>query len=587
MIVPMKKIHLVVGNNHAEGALERLRALGVLHIEHLAEFKGHPLAEQKEEINRMERVIGILARVKPRPPQENCSNVREKCSEVAQMFHEMERLKDSLAKRILRISKWEPWGNFDPEDIRKLIEHKVFIELFEVPVAELDKIPENTCFQIIHQEDGIARCVVVLRENIVLPFERVNLPPMSLEEERGIQEEEQAKVDDLEVKVKGAAKYLDCFKESLADCYDELRFQEVKIGMKEEEPLRILKGFCPVDGIESLRTKAREEGWGLLVEEVGAEDTPPTLIRNPRWVEFIRPVFTMINIVPGYRELDISLFFLMFFSVFFGILIGDAAYGLIFLGLTIFAHRKLKNKLDDPSPFFLMYILSSCAVIWGALTGTFFGTVFFGKILRPLVGWLTNNQNVQLLCFTIGVVHLTIAHLWRALVKWGSFSAFAEVGWALVLWGAFFKANEMILGIPLMGFVGYIFLGGLVFIIIDILIGPKANIGTGLILLVFSIISAFTDVVSYVRLFAVGLAGVAVADAFNQMALDVGFNNVLTGLGSALILIFGHLLNITLCVMGVLVHGIRLNVLEFSGHLGMEWSGFKYDPFRRTKALKT
>jgi V/A-type H+-transporting ATPase subunit I len=98
-----------------------------------------------------------------------------------------------------------------------------------------------------------------------------------------------------------------------------------------------------------------------------------------------------------------------------------------------------------------------------------------------------------------------------------------------------------------------------------------------------SLVNAFADVVSYIRLFAVGLATVAIADAFNEMATGVGFNNVFTTMGAALILIIGHVLNMVLAGLAVLVHGIRLNVLEFSGHLNLEWSGRRYTPFRRVE----
>jgi len=96
-----------------------------------------------------------------------------------------------------------------------------------------------------------------------------------------------------------------------------------------------------------------------------------------------------------------------------------------------------------------------------------------------------------------------------------------------------------------------------------------------------SIVSNFTDVVSYLRLFAVGTAGFAVASAFNGMAAEAGAGGLVGGLGAALILFFGHALNILLSTMGVMVHGIRLNTLEFSGHIGMQWTGRHYRPFRK------
>jgi len=94
----------------------------------------------------------------------------------------------------------------------------------------------------------------------------------------------------------------------------------------------------------------------------------------------------------------------------------------------------------------------------------------------------------------------------------------------------------------------------------------------------------FVDIVSYVRLFAVGSASFAVANAFNQMGMDMGWGSVWSGMGAALIILFGQVLNIMLCGMGVLVHGVRLNTLEFSGHLGMQWVGYRYEPFRKRKA---
>jgi len=96
-------------------------------------------------------------------------------------------------------------------------------------------------------------------------------------------------------------------------------------------------------------------------------------------------------------------------------------------------------------------------------------------------------------------------------------------------------------------------------------------------------------VVSYIRLFAVGLATVAIADAFNNIAANLGWSSLITGFFAALILLFGHTLNMLLGGMAILVHGVRLNVLEFSSHLGMEWAGYKYTPFKgkKSKILNT
>ena len=110
-----------------------------------------------------------------------------------------------------------------------------------------------------------------------------------------------------------------------------------------------------------------------------------------------------------------------------------------------------------------------------------------------------------------------------------------------------------------------------------------AGIGAGLGDFLLKLVNSFADIVSYIRLFAVGLAGVAIADAFNQIAANIGTGNALNGLLSVLVLFAGHSLNLVMGILAILVHGVRLNVLEFSGHLDMEWSGVKYAPFKTTK----
>jgi V/A-type H+-transporting ATPase subunit I len=79
----------------------------------------------------------------------------------------------------------------------------------------------------------------------------------------------------------------------------------------------------------------------------------------------------------------------------------------------------------------------------------------------------------------------------------------------------------------------------------------------------------------------VGLSGVAVADAFNNMGMSIGFSDIGSALGACLVIVFGHILNMVLSMFAILVHGIRLNVMEFSGHLGLEWAGFRYQPLRK------
>ncbi|MCD6354835.1 MAG: hypothetical protein J7L95_04720 [Prolixibacteraceae bacterium] len=269
-------------------------------------------------------------------------------------------------------------------------------------------------------------------------------------------------------------------------------------------------------------------------------------------------------------------------------LVGDAGYGLIILLGTMFFARK--NKKAPREPFRLMYLLGFTTVLWGLFSGTWFGSEKISQfpvlqffIIDSIYSFSETNQGLMMqITFIIGAVHLSLARILSALKKINSPVALAELGWVAILWGIYFVANHLVLGKPLPGFVAILFMAGVS--LIAIFSHFQKNILKGILLslsnLPLDIINTFSDVVSYIRLFAVGMATVIVASSFNEMALGAGINSVLSGLISVVVLLFGHALNIILALMSVLVHGVRLNMLEFSGHIGMQWSGKKYRPFR-------
>jgi len=218
--------------------------------------------------------------------------------------------------------------------------------------------------------------------------------------------------------------------------------------------------------------------------------------------------------------------------------------------------------------------------MWGLLTGTVFGQEWYLKAgHHPLLPVLNNTKFLQAFCFFLGAFHLSLGHGWQAIRKLPSVSALSDLGWVSLLWAAFFIAKSLILDDPFPFFGKWFIVAGLALVIF--FSRPQKNIfktiGLGLGTLALSLVNSFTDVVSYIRLFAVGLAGVAIADTLNSLAAGLGSNAFL---GKALIVFIGHTINIVLGPLSVLVHGIRLNVLEFSSHVGLSWSGTAYKPLK-------
>ena len=351
--------------------------------------------------------------------------------------------------------------------------------------------------------------------------------------------------------------------------------------MGQAQAVAYLQGYVPVDAVDDLRQAAQRNAWGVVFADPTPEEHVPTLLRYHRAVKPILTLFDFLHIYPGYREDDVGLVFLVFFSLFFGMLVGDAVYGLMLLVAALVLRRTFPKV---PAHIFSMLaIVGAATILWGVLTGSYLGIgplPWFLKTVR--IDWLTHRDNLIELSFLIGAIHLTLAHLWNIVEVRPRTKIVAQIGWIAVLWSMFLLARTMVLNHPLPSFVPYTLLAGVVFV--ALFMATKQEFKRDWInhaLLPLTIIGNFVDVLSYVRLYAVGYASVAVIASFNGMASSLGWHNPFTAVAAAILLLFAHSLNLALCALAVLVHAVRLNTLEFSTHKGLSWQGFDYRPFQR------
>ncbi len=595
MITRMKKITLIVSQRTRDDFLLELRKAGVVHIKHVCSPTSKDITLSEEKLSLLDNAMNILTvpseeTKKPESSLDEAQIIR--CAqEIVKNYREKDDVLNGIRDIQGRMEWFGPWGGFNPQDLEDLKKEGILIRLHCLRNNEFKKIKGDYVdkITIIKKDKGyIYLAFMSYLTGDKLPFDEVTYPDRGLEELRNELARSNRRIKEIDDFLAKNARLKDLLKEEILKLRRKLQFLNVRFGMKDEEAFSYLQGFCPEETLKEVVSLARSQGAGHMVEDPDNPDETPTLIRNPRWIRIIEPIFKFMNTLPGYTEFDISLPFLLFFSIFFAMLIGDAGYGIIFFIITCLARRKLKNAPKEP--FRLMYILSFVTIIWGAITGTWFG---FERIASlPILNYLiidkinsfsVDNQNFMIyLCFLIGAVHLSIAHLIIAIRVINSVIALAQLGWISVIWGLFFTAGTLVIGNPFPPFAGYLVAGGAGLILL--FSNPMKNIIKGILItlanLPFKIISSFADVVSYLRLFAVGLATVIVARSFNEMAMSAGFSSIISSLGAALILFFGHALNIVLGIMAVIVHGIRLNMLEFSGHLGMQWSGKEYQPFR-------
>ena len=582
MIVPMKKIFIIVQTKDAREALQDLRLSGVLHVEPSQPPQGQDLQLLQEELGLINTSLNVYAPMGILPKENKAAakiaDWKVKARHLVELGKRYEQLQAYVRNLSLQISEWERWGDFDPQEILGLEQRGIYLRLYQVPVKELKSFPPNAAVKNIFTAAGLAHCVVISHDKLETTWKEIALPRQSLTQMKERLIEAQKTIASLKQEVQDSLSFYSEWLRVKAQLEKEIEFQQALLGMAQAEQLSYITGYLPGDAVAGLTQKAREKSWGCLMREPREEDSVPTLIRNPRWVSLISPMFKFLEILPGYHELDISPLFLIFFSLFFGMIIGDAGYGIIYILLTRWLQKKFSKKIEA-KVFSLFYLLSSCAVIWGLLTGTVFGQEWYVATgLKPLIPILKDTKFLQAFCFFIGALHLTLGHAWRAMLKLPSFSALADLGWISLLWAGFFLAKTLILDAAFPFFGKWLIIAGIALVIF--FTNPQRNIfkaiGQGLGAVALSLMNNFTDVVSYIRLFAVGLAGVAIADTMNSLAGAFGGNWGVR----ILILFLGHTLNIILGPMSVLVHGIRLNVLEFSSHANIGWSGTAYKPLK-------
>jgi len=586
MIVPMKKVFLILRKKDVVDALNCLRDLATVHVEHQEPLKGYQINEFREEDEALTEALRPLNERALNTRQEICQDWREPVNQILQLLAEIERYQEAIRMREFLIALWEPWGDFQPQDFERLASNGMFVHLYKMKKGDKDHLPEGAICQTVFTKGGEDYCVVILKSDETLPLERIKPLEMSISQMCSLNDEDRDKIRKAEKIIDDNYKYRDFLMKTVDHSREMLNIEEVATGMQKGDQLHVLKGFAPHDHCKQLQTYAQQQGWGLLIEDPKDDDHVPTYLRNPKWIELIRPVIQFVDLLPGYREVDVSLIFLIFFSIFFGMLVGDAAYGLIFMGITFTVHMKVGKKFKEKTFFYLMYMLSTMAIIWGVLTGTFFGQIWLTDKIQPVVPWLTDMNHIIFLCFIIAAVHLSIAHIWQIILRFPAYQFLAQIGWLSIVWVMFFAANMFVLNTPFPAFALPMLIAGGILVVF--FTKPNKNpfkaIGPGLANFLMNFINSFADVVSYIRLFAVGLATVAIADAFNEIATGVGFNSIFAGVGASLILIVGHSLNMILAGLAVLVHGIRLNVLEFPGHLNLEWGGISYKPFKKVKS---
>ena len=636
MIVPMKKVSLVVLNKERKDALLQLKKVGVVHLEQI-DGSSEQLSLYKEASNNAVAANAILSDIKVAKKKSFSSTVKtlsndeiiDKCKHIIDISDKKKKLLEEIASDAAEIERFANWGQVDIEDFAFLKEKGISFKMYEIPEDKYNLIDEKVTTICVNRIKKIVRFLLIdasedRPEGLPPEAFEVPMPVLSTKDLAKRVEDNEAEISKIEEELKAETVYISQIQDFKSNLESDIQFETIYSGMGQENSgkttdLAWLTGYVPIDSFDKLKDCVTKNSWAMAASDPTEEDNVPTKLKNNKFVSLIYPLTDFLGTVPGYHEYDISGWFLLFFCVFFGMIFGDGGYGLLVTIASLVLVLKSLFQKKSVSPLMgLLLLLGLSTVAWGTVTCTWFGlkpeqlpawltslsitpiSNAAGSDYRLYLPWntevgLTTGQNLQIFCFTLAFLQLSVAHLKGMARNRKSLKVLGEFGSLLQIWGMFYVVLSMVVSSALfplglvvnnipVGTIAIALVGG-GFALSFIFSNYEGNIGASIlesckniISVLLGVVNVFSDIVSYIRLWAVGLAGSAISNTVNEMAGPL-LGHAITFIAFVALIAFGHGLNMVLNLLSVIVHGVRLNTLEFSTHLGMSWSGFKYNPF--------
>lgn len=582
MIVPMAKVFIACRARDHSRLVDALGELGVMHLVPVSPDKAAPNERLLGDIVDIERAIRIVSEIAPTGPTPALSPL-EAAHDILAIRNRATERRNRLATLDHQLRQIAVWGDVRLDRIEALRSAGVHLRFYVVPPQDLSIVeaPVVQVFALLPDKRSLVG-VADRGGGIQLP-ESAEEYPLPERDAPSIRRE----AADLDAQGRQDAlrlAQLACLADSMRRAIPEMRqraeFDAARRSALDDGQLAAFQGWVPADQALSLSGKLAQSGLDAAVEvlEPNPDEQPPTLIRSPRWAEPIEGLFAMLGTVAGYREFDVSVPFMIALPLFSAMLISDAGYGTVLFLLSLILRARFKRLLGASMTHLLM-VIAAAAIAWGLLTASFFGL----EICTPLVRVDLSEESRTLMMrisFLIGAAHVSLAQWWQAVRMFPNQRFLGKVGWGAFIWGILGVVQMFVLRSPFNWSTIYPYLliaGGSLAVLFDNdRPNPVKRILLGIANAPLAMMATFSDVMSYVRLMAVGLAGSVLAVSFNDLVGGLRFWPLV-----AVAWVAAHGLNLALCLIALFAHGVRLNVLEFSNNLGMQWTGYPYRPFTK------
>jgi V/A-type H+-transporting ATPase subunit I len=601
MIVPMKKYSFLIYHREYTGFLNELRKTGILHVieKQSGELADEKLMEQYYLINQYNSAIRFLQKRAPEDKSESvsASDAPKILQEIQNIQSEVENKTQQLSSLKKDIELVRPWGDFSFEDIHKLGEHGFNIRFFICNARKFNdewKVKYNT--EIINHYGGSIYFVVIQedKKDMDIDAEEIKLPENSfsslLKKQKDI---ENILTKSEEIFDLYAEKYIQLLISERDRLQEQFEFENVVFNTEKqvEEKLMLLEGWVPVDKQKEIDQFLNKSGIFFIISEPGIEDKIPIKLTNSKYSRLFEPIAKLYSL-PDYKELDLTPFFAPFFMMFFGFCLGDAGYGLLFL--IVASIIKLRAKSNIKPLLTLIQILGVSTVIFGFLSGTFFGV----DLLKADIAFLKSFRDIFLrpeemfyFALIMGGVQIVFGMFVKILnitKQLGFKYSLSILGWIILITSTvlfMLLKNKIGPELQIMKYLYFLILASSLVMILFMNNPDKGllgNFGKGLGDIYFTATGVFGDVLSYIRLFALGISSAILGYVFNYLALEMSGDTIIVSqIVFLLILVVGHSLNIFMATLGAFVHPLRLTFVEFYKNAGFMGGGSEYKPFKK------
>ena len=614
MISKMNKLSFLIYHKEYEIFLEKLRELGVVHIEmrqgaemdaRLQAFMQKRTAYQSLLKNMTLAAASFEGTATAQPSGMTIEQVVE--SYESQQEH-VQALNMQLPVLDKEIDAMEVWGEFDWKVIDQLKANGWQMQFYCCPEKSFEETwVDDYNATIINRKGGQCYFVTVNHAPVELEAEAVRLPKQCLSEL--MQSQEALKAD-----IKKANEELDLFcinhipvvEEALETLEGDINLMEVEqLGGERmaDGAIVMMEGWVPAENDAEVRKLLEESGVYYEIRAAEKEDNAPIKLKNGK-ISRAFEMLTKMYGLPDYGEFDPTPLLAPFYALFFGMCVGDAGYGLLLVLLGLYLKKKLSKSMAGLMN--LLITLGVATTIVGALFNTFFGAELTAWNLPEWMNSLiitgkwdgTAYDKTMVIALLVGMFHICFAMSVKALgstVRYGFKNALSDWGWLLLVGGSVVVATLTYLGVmdmemSKMAFIG---IGGVsaigIYLLNNLRRNVFVNIGAGLWDTYNMATGLMGDLLSYLRLYALGLAGGMLGGVFNDLGMQLrdSIGDFLFGIPGwiafGLIFVAGHSLNIALSCLSGYVHSIRLTFVEYFKNSGYDGKGMEYKPFSSKK----